>query len=167
MLRTFAALLLTLSIVPHSAMAKNSIQVSKDEIGTVIEKFRISLINHDKVLFKTLFLSDQIPWIMVFSEEMIARKRQDNPNYPSMYGSVGSPLNALRGEKTVNREEKMWNIKIDTDGYLASVHFNYSDHINGYKRAWGTESWDLVNNGKDWKIISVSYVVTQNPVPEK
>jgi hypothetical protein len=55
----------------------------------------------------------------------------------------------------------MWNIQIETDGYLASVHFNYSDHRNGIKRAFGTEAWDLVKDGAQWKIVSVKYTVTE------
>ena len=136
-----------------TALARENMQFYKDEIKEVVETF------------KTLFHSDKIPWTMVFSVEMVKRKRKDNPNFPRTFGGVGSPLKTMSDEKSNDREEKIWNIKIDTDGYLASVYFNYSDHLNGHKRASGTESWDLVREDSGWKIISVSYMVTQNTTP--
>jgi len=58
------------------------------------------------------------------------------------------------------QEEKMWNIKVETDGLLGSVHFNYSDNRDGVKHAYGTEAWELVREDTGWKIVSVIYTVT-------
>jgi len=134
---------------------------SKKEIKTVIEKFRLSIINKDKDTFKTLFYSDNIPWIAVFSDEMVSENRKENPNFPRTidFSKFGSPVKMISDEG--QQEEKMWNIKIDTDGYLGSVHFNYSDNMNGVKKAFGTESWDLIKEDSGWKIISVTYTVTE------
>jgi hypothetical protein len=134
---------------------------SKQQIQAVVEHFRLAIINKDKETFKSLFYSDSIPWIAVFSEEMLAAKRKIKPDYPASVnlGQFGPPETMIANGES--QEEKMWNIKIDTDGYLASVHFNYSDHRNGIKRAFGTEAWDLVKDGAQWKIVSVKYTVTE------
>ncbi|WP_139302548.1 hypothetical protein [Thalassotalea sp. PP2-459] len=134
---------------------------SETEIRHVIEQFRVSIINKDKAVFSSLFFNENIPFIAVFSEEMLARKRIENPKYPAAvdFSQFGPPVKMLSGDKA--EEEKIWNIKVQTDGHLASVHFNYSDHVSARKRAWGTESWSLVKVDSDWKITSVSFTVTE------
>lgn len=134
---------------------------SEAEIRHVIEQFRVSIINKDKADFNSLFFSENIPFIAVFSQEMLASKRIENPKYPAVvdFRQFGPPVKMLSGDEA--EEEKIWNIKMQTVGYLASAHFNYSDHVNGKKRAWGTVSWSLVKVDSDWKITSVSFTVTE------
>ena len=158
----FKVLVILISLTfANATLARESIQFYKNEIKEVVEKFRVGMIERDREKFKILFHSDQIPWIMVFSDEMVKRKRLTNPKFPRTFGSVRAPWENMKGDNKDKHEEKIWNVRIDTDGYLASVHFNYSDHLNGFMRSEGTESWDLVRDDENWKIISVSYVVTQ------
>ena len=137
------------------------VSTSETQIREVVEQFRTSIINKDKDVFSSLFLHDNIPFIAVFSEEMLAKKRLENPDYPDVvdFGKFGAPVEMI--SDTDSQEEKMWNIEVQTDGYLASVHFDYSDHENGRKKAWGTESWSLVKVNSEWKITSVSFTVTE------
>ena len=138
-----------------------STQDSKAQIHEVIEQFRTSIINKDKETFSALFLSDKVPFIAVFSDEMLTKKRVENPKYPAVvdFTQFGPPVKMLDGDKA--EEEEIWNIKIHTDGYLASVHFDYSDHVSGKQRAYGTESWSMIKVEADWKITSVSFTVTE------
>ena len=148
--------------------ASNGKQEHIKQIQEVVEAFKVSIIKKDKKTFKSLFYSNDIPFIAVFSDEMVERKRKDNPNFPRSvnFGQFGSPIEDMI-EDDVEQEEKIWNVKIDTDGYLGSVHFDYSDHVDGYKRAWGTESWDLIKEDSGWKIVSVTFTVTENTEPKK
>lgn len=146
-----------------SAVANESSLSDEQDIQNVIETFRLAIINKDKETFKTLFYSESTPWIAVFSDEMVDSKRKANANFPNTvnFGKFGSPANMISDDE--KQEEKMWDIKIESDGYLASVHFNYSDHRNDIKKAYGTEAWDLVKDGEIWKIVSVKYTVTEVP----
>lgn len=134
---------------------------AKEAIRAVQEKFRKAIINKDKTTFKSLFYSDNIPWIAVFSDEMVKQQRKSNPHFPRTvnFGLSTSPVDIISEDE--QQEEKMWNTKIETDGYLGSIHFNYSDNRNGVKKAYGTEAWDLVRTDEGWKIVSVKYTVTQ------
>ena len=152
-------LLVALMISAQHVMATESRHEA--EIKAVIEQFRTSIINKDKAVFSSLFFSDDIPFIAVFSKEMLAAKRAVKADYPSVvdFGKFGPPEKMIAD--TGEQEEKIWNIDITTDGYLASVHFNYSDHENGKQKAFGTESWSMVKVDDNWKITSVSFVVTE------
>ncbi len=150
-------------ILSSSSVANDNVDVYKKEIETVIETFRLAIINKDKETFKSLFYSESIPWIAVFSDEMVNAKRKVKPDFPRTvnFGRFGPPVKMISDRD--KQEEKMWNIKIESDGYLGSVHFNYSDHRNGIKKAFGTEAWDLIKDESGWKIVSVMYTVTETP----
>ena len=64
-------------------------------------------------------------------------------------------------------EEKFENVRIDTDGDIASVYFDYSFHADGRKTNYGKEAWHLVNTDDGWKIVSVIWSVIPVPAPEK
>jgi hypothetical protein len=49
-------------------------------------------------------------------------------------------------------EEKFYNVRIRTDGSVASLSSDYSFWSNNQKSNWGEENWELVFNGMDWKI---------------
>ena len=150
--------------VTQTSLAEMSL--SETQIREVIEQFRTSIINKDKDAFSSLFFSDEVPFIAVFNDEMLARKRIERPNYPAAvdFGKFGPPANLI--SESDEQEEKMWNIKVQTDGHLASVNFDYSDHENGKKKAWGRESWSLVKVDTNWKITSVSFTVTEGESKE-
>ena len=150
-----------LSALFIAQLAEASPLDSEAEIREVIELFRVSIIDKDKATFSSLFFSEDIPFIAVFSEEMLAKKRLENPKYPAAvdFGQFGSPVKMLDGNDA--EEEKVWNIKIQADGYLASVHFDYSDYVNGEQRAYGTESWSMIKVDDKWKITSVLFTVTE------
>ena len=150
-------LLLSLSSV---AMAQKT--QSEMEIEQIVNTFKSAIIDKDKETFESLFYSEEIPWVAVFSDEMVAARRETNPDFPRSinFGKFGPPVNMIADDES-RQEEKIWDLQIDTDGYLGSVHFQYSDHQNGEKKAFGTEAWDLVKEDSGWKIVSVIYTVTE------
>lgn len=145
----------------QQVQAAAAINTAKAHIEQVVEQFKSSIINKDKATFASLFYSEDIPFIAVFSDAMLARKRAENPDYPASvnFGQFGSVLKMISDDEA--QEEKIWDLTIQTDGYLGSVHFSYSDHVNGKMRAWGTESWSVVKVEDDWKITSISFTVTE------
>ena len=64
-------------------------------------------------------------------------------------------------------EETFDNVRIDSDGDVAQVWFDYSFNEAGYKANWGKESWHMVRTGDGWKINSVIWSMEFNPVPPK
>ena len=101
-MNNIARLALILATFSNQALA-TSIQDSKAEIHSVIEQFRTSIINKDTETFSALFFSEKVPFIAVFSDEMLAKKRIDNPDYPLAvdFGKFGPPSNMLLGDDLV------------------------------------------------------------------
>jgi hypothetical protein len=67
-----------------------------------------------------LFYGDNPPWIVVFSDEMLARKRLVKPNYPRsvVFSQMGSPVdNMISADE--NLEEKFGICKCKVMATLA------------------------------------------------
>ncbi|GAB3377723.1 Cif family virulence factor [Lysobacter fragariae] len=135
------------------------------QIKAVIEDFRTAIIDHDSARFTRLFLHETPIWQRVLGDEGLKRLRAKNPAATKV---------AIDPEKTYRSfiegivadsrrtEETFGNIRIDTDGDIASVYFDYSFNADGRMTNYGKEAWHLVNTGDGWKIVSVIWSV--NPV---
>ena len=60
-------------------------------------------------------------------------------------------------------EEKFDNVRIDSDGDIAQVYFDYNFNRGEYRSNWGQEAWQLVRTTQGWKINSVIWSMEFNP----
>ncbi len=138
-------------------------------IEQVVETFRIAIIKKDKDSFMKLFYSETIPWLGVETDTSIARGKAENPGLPSIpkISAEGSPRKFI--ENIAKRpdaiEETFDNVRIDSDGDVAQVWFDYVYKRNNYKQNWGKEAWHLVRTADGWKINSVIFSMEFNPEP--
>jgi hypothetical protein len=142
---------------------------AKQQIEAVIEAFRTAIIDRDRDRFTQLFLHDRPTWQSVASDEGLLRIRQENPqamkvrvNREKTYLSFidGIVADPRRSEETFE------NVRIDTDGDIASVYFDYGFNADGRRTNYGKEAWHLVNTGAGWRIVSVIWSVVPVPPPE-
>ncbi|KRB11451.1 hypothetical protein [Lysobacter sp. Root690] len=127
-------------------------------IRSVIEAFRVSIVEKDKPRFVALFVPAPVTWQSVDSDEMVERIRKQHPraaktrfNPDSTYLSfIDSIVNdPKRIEETFDR------IRIDSDGDIASVAFDYRFVVAGVESHHGQESWQLLRTDQGWRIASV------------
>lgn len=138
------------------------------QIRDVVESFRVSIIEKDKPRFLALFHGMNIPWLSVLENKTLANIRERRADRPK-----ADPLGTPGPEKFIDEvvgikmrlEEKFSNIRIETDGNIASVYFDYSFHQGDYMSNFGTEAWHLLNTDQGWKITSVIYSVEVIPKP--
>lgn len=143
---------------------------SVKQIEAVVDAFRTAILTKNKSQFVQLILQNGISWQSVKGDEMLQRVRLTQPlavkvdidpkrNYLSFIDSIVA--------STERQEEKFWNIKIETDGDIASVFFDYSFHIGDRENNHGKEAWHLVKTDAGWRIASVVYSFHRKPKPEK
>lgn len=143
--------------------------VAKKQIEAVVESFRTAIIDRDKDRFIQLFLHDRPTWQSVVSDDGLQRIRQKNPQAMKVrVNPEKTYLSFIDGIVADQRrsEETFENIRIDTDGDIASVYFDYSFNADGRRTNYGKEAWHLVNTGEGWKIVSVIWSVIPVPTPE-
>ena len=131
---------------------------STEQISAVIDDFRTSIINKDKKRFLSLFLREDITWQSAMGEELLKRALQKNPKAARIViNARQNPTTFIDGivADKERSEEKFSNIRINTDGTIASVYFDFTFHLGEKIINRGRESWHLVNTGNGWKIASV------------
>lgn len=155
------ACLLPLALPTHSRANEAD---PRRQIGNVIDAFRTSIIAKDKARFVELFLHENIPWQDVTSEPELQRMRRQRPDARKVAFDPKDTWRAFIDDivaDTERTEETLRNIRIDTDGDVAAVWFDYSFHAGGRETNHGREAWQLVNTDDGWKIISVIYSVNR------
>lgn len=164
-----ASIMLMAPLVAH-AEQNNPKDVAA--IQDVVEKFRTSIIERDKTTFVTLFFSEkpeQVVWQFSNDDARIARFRKTKPearkarhlpevNYLTFIDSIVASKNPS--------EEVFKDIRIDTDGEIGAVAFDYEFLSDGKQTNWGREMWQLVRTEEGWKIISVIWTI-HDPVESR
>lgn len=159
-----AVFVLALSVCAPASAARN---VASDiqAIEQVVESFRASLVHKDKAAYMALFFSDRpedIGWQFVSEDARLKEIRTSKPDAIKARRIPSNNFVALIDSvvgTAESREETFSNVKIDTDGDVASVSFDYAFLANGAKTNWGKEMWQLVRTEQGWKIFSVVYSI--------
>jgi ketosteroid isomerase-like protein len=134
-------------------------------IRQVVESFRTSLIHKDKATYMRLFFSDKpenIGWQFVSEDTRLEHIRKTKPDAIKARHIPGNNFISLIDAVVATpepREETFSDVRIDTDGEIASVAFDYTFLANGRKTNWGREMWQLVRTEDGWKIFSVIYTI--------
>ena len=143
---------------------------AKREIGVVVEAFRTAIIERDKPKFLALFpASGPVAWQSVIGDDNLKQLRVKRPEAgKANYNPKYSHLSFIDGivEDKANSEETFDNIRIDTDGDVASVAFDYRFLSDGRETNRGLETWSLVRTDEGWKIVSVVWSMRWEPKPQ-
>ncbi len=163
---TLALSLLVLS--PQRVFAQNT--EDKAQIEKIIESFRTSIVNKDEDGFLKLFLKEDITWTGVTTDASIARLHANIPQpdgKPVRKARSYSPRHFIKFivANKAKFDEPMSNVRIDSDGEVANVWFDYSFMNGDYKENWGKESWQMVRTEEGWKIAAVVWSQELNPEP--
>jgi hypothetical protein len=173
MIRLFAVVIMLggLSLSPQYALAQAPDSKDKAQIERVIESFRAAIAKKDEEAFLRLFLREDITWTGVITdatiERMYANRPQPEMKRPFKYFN-SSPRkffssNVLKAKAQV--DETVSNVRIDSDGDIGQVWFDYTFVNGGYKENSGKESWQMVRTVDGWKIAGVVWSQEMNPTP--
>lgn len=135
-------------------------------INKVLQTFMHCMTTKDSATFYTLFYDGPVTWVGVYQTATQQKRISSNAgmpdhklsDYKSWFRSIilGSP-----------KEEKFYNLQINTDGHVAAVTFDFSYWAGGKKSIWGKETWGMIRINNEWKITSVLFSIEQeNIVPE-
>ncbi|NBW35115.1 MAG: hypothetical protein EBR30_08880 [Cytophagia bacterium] len=148
------------------SQSKAEIEKDKAAIHEVLNTFMTSLKTKDSTRFYKLFYHGNVTWIGVYKKETQQKRLEKDSkaldhkisDYRTWFKQVSVGL---------NKEEKFYNVIIETDGSIASVTFDFSFWAGDKKGLWGKESWGLVKIVGQWSISSVIFSMEQESiVPE-
>jgi len=165
------SILLTISILLINnnivfSQDKSELEIHKMELRKVLDTFMISLKTKDSTSLYNLFYDGNVTWVGVYKDKTQQKRIEKDTN--ALNYKIADYKTWFRSTtKGSIKEEKFYNVNIDTDGNIASITFDFSFWAGGRKGLWGKESWGLVKIKNEWKITSVIFSMEQeNIFPE-
>ena len=129
-------------------------------IRQLIDSFRSAIVERDKPRFLGLFLHENVTWQAVTEDASLARVRLEQPDAAKTgFDAKNTPVAFADAfvKDPKGLDESFDNIRIDTDGDVASVAMDYVFLRDGRERNRGREHWLLVRAENGWKIAGVAW----------
>lgn len=145
--------------VPGDAMQATA----RDQIQQVVERFQTAVVHKDGAALKQLFLPKDASWIAVLSEPSYHAMHAAHSRAPRFEPGSATEFIGMVVAAPARMEERFFDVKIETDGTVASVYFDFVFLLDGKPNNRGSEAWQLINTGSGWKINALIYSVTLDP----
>lgn len=130
---------------------------AKAEIEQVVSRFQASLKAHDRAALGTLFLTDSKAWWTVLGDASYEKIKAKHPEVPRYKAGTWQQFADYVGNAKGSIEEHFHNVRIETDGSVASVYFDFEFVADGKVGNRGAETWQLIRTNDGWKIASMLY----------
>ena len=129
----------------------------KAEIEQVVARFQASLKAHDRAALTVLFLADSKAWWTVLGDNSFQKVKAKHPEVPRYKAGTWQGFVDYVGGAKASIEERFHNVRIETDGSVASVYFDFEFVADGKVENRGAETWQLIRTDDGWKIASMLY----------
>jgi hypothetical protein len=130
---------------------------AKEDIKKVLTTYMNCLINKDSTTFCSLFAMDSVSFFGVNATETYNEFMKKYPNTQLILKDNYRNFIRFVASSKKKAEEKYSNVNIWNDNTIATLSFDYSFWIDDKKTNWGIETWQLLFNGKEWKIMSALF----------
>lgn len=128
-------------------------------IRQVVQQFQAAIIAHDGKTLGSLFLQDHDSWLEVFDDASFAAIKAKHPDARKVMRSSWKTFAGDMQNATRPVEERFSNVRIDTNGAVASAYFDFDFIADGKLNNRGSETWQLVHAEDGWKIASMLYSI--------
>lgn len=155
-LRCTALLMCLSAVVPATAA-----HPAQADIQNIVDRFQHALAAKDGATLSALFLTHDNSWLSVASERQLAAWRARGAAAQRVKPGNHAEFITRTIAQPERIQEKFSDIKIHTDGTIASVHFDFVFLKDGREINRGEEAWHLVRTDAGWKISSVIYSVNR------
>lgn len=129
---------------------------ARAEILATLGAFRRAIIAKDEAGFLALFNAGPVVWQSVDSVATLIAKGMPGRE-PAFRDPGKTPQSFIRNIARTEAaiDETMTDIRVDTDGEIATVNFDFVYSRDGAPTNQGLESWHLLRTGAGWRIVSV------------
>jgi hypothetical protein len=130
---------------------------AKEEIKKVLATYMSCIVNKDSATFVGLFAMDSVSFFGVNAQESYQAFLKKYPNARLLLKDNYRNFIRFVVSSKKKAEEKYSNVNIWNDNTIATLFFDYSFWIDDKETNWGIETWQLIFNGKEWKIMSALF----------
>lgn len=129
------------------------------QIQHVIERFQRAVIKKDRAALDELFLPTSNSWIAVPSAATYRIVKVKHPEARRFMPGTYAKFIDFVCKTAEPLQETFSNVRIDTDGTVASVYFDYVFIDSGKPVNHGSEVWQLIDTDEGWKINALVYSI--------
>jgi hypothetical protein len=126
-------------------------------IDQVVQQFKAAIIAKDGKTLGALFLQDHDSWLSVADAPSFAIFKARDPKARKVFPSTWKKFAEFVQGSPKPIEERFYNVRIDTNGAVGSVWFDFDFLQDGKVSNRGSESWQMVRDEDGWKISSMLY----------
>ncbi|UPG94160.1 nuclear transport factor 2 family protein [Luteibacter aegosomatissinici] len=146
-------LMVALALIAGPAAAADT---SKAEIEKVVSTFQGALKAHDGKTLGGLFVPES-SWIEALGPEGLKTVHAKKPDAPRYHTSTPGKFADFVGNNTSSLEERFHDVRIETDGAVGIVYFDFEFLLDGKVQNRGAETWQMVRTDDGWKIAAMLY----------
>lgn len=167
MKRTSICFFTALMILPLGAMAQSRTpppdQLTKDtvDVSHVMSAYHEAIVTHDGARLASLFIPQGSTWLNVLSDKAFTRLRTTKPGIPKIKVGNYQDFAKIVSQSIKHMDPEHQHVRIQSDGTIASVYFDYVFMIDGKPENRGSEAWQLVKGENGWRIATIIY--SSNP----
>lgn len=129
----------------------------RQQLEVIVQQFQSYIIKKDTRSLSALFLPEGGNWFTVKADGYYSSLKSENPNIQKIESSNYKDFMKYIESSENPIEEKFFNVKINTNGSIASVYFDFIFINNNKVANRGSESWQLVKTIDGWRISSMIY----------
>lgn len=153
-MRRLAPVALLLVVPAFSCLAA---EPPKAEVQHIVDQFQASLKAHDAKTLESLFLPQGTSWFTTLGEPSFSNVKAKHPEAPRYKAGTVKEFVDYVGSSKGAIEERFHDIRIDTDGAVASVYFDFEFVVDGKVGNHGAETWQMIHTNDGWKIAAMLY----------
>jgi hypothetical protein len=128
-------------------------------IRQVVQQFQSAIVAHDGKTLGSLFLPDHDSWLSVLDDASYAAAKAHDPAARKVMPSTWQKFADYVSTTPKPVEERFYNVRIDTNGAVASVYFDFDFLVDGKVGNRGSETWQMVRAQDGWRISSMLYSI--------
>jgi ketosteroid isomerase-like protein len=146
-----------LSFVLAACLAAPARAADADAIRQVVQQFQSAIVARDGKTLGSLFVQDGGSWLSVLDDAAYADAKAHDPAAKKLMPSTWQKFADFVQHSAKPIEERFHDVRIDTNGTVASVWFDFDFLVDGKVTNRGSETWQLVRTDDGWKIQAMLY----------
>jgi hypothetical protein len=131
---------------------------ARAEVQQLVERFRHALLVKDGEAMRGMFLPGGSGF-RVLDRTSLAAVRAKNPEAGQFKPFSYEEFAKFLGTSPATLEETVDNVRIETDGTVGMVWFDYRFIADGKQSNHGVETWQVVRESDGWKISAMLFSV--------
>lgn len=145
-----------LAVLAFAAAPAMAAESPKADIQKVVEQFQGALKTHDAKTLGSLF-TPECSWVEALGADSLVKVRAKKPDVGPYHTSTPAKFASFVGSSKDPLEERFHDVRIETDGTVGIVYFDFEFLLAGKVQNRGAETWQMVRTEDGWKIAAMLY----------